>query len=211
MLVQHFATHSDHFQKSAFPVLKLWHLLEARFMYILDIHCKCIFWTFTASIHLHKNEAWIRTYIFCNITFVKSNTSNTLLKIAVPWVNTESLNVTKPIWLQFYITCNQSKVILKILTVPGLVIIEMAWNNRNLIVINAILHLWKIKLCTWRNDSIGHHFDRNWTWRPPAWRGCATSGASTDGTACCSYVGIVPPCLEGPSRLPCYVLFVCNT
>ena len=103
----------------------------------------CIFWTFTASIHLHKNEAWIRTYIFCNITFVKSNTSNTLLKIAVPWVNTESLNVTKPIWLQFYITCNQSKVILKISTVPGLVIIEMAWNNRNLIVINAIIHLWK--------------------------------------------------------------------
>ena len=103
MLVQHFATHSDHFQKSAFPVLKLWHLLEARFMYILDIHCKCIFWTFTASIYLHKNEAWIRAYIFCNITFVKSNTSNTLLKIAVPWVNTESLNVTKPIWLQFYI------------------------------------------------------------------------------------------------------------
>ena len=126
------------------------------------------------------------------------------------WVNTELLHVTKPIWLQFYITCNQSKVILKISTVPGLVIIEMAWNNRNLIVINAILHLWKIKLCTWRNDSIGHHFDRNWTWRPPAWRGCATSGASTDGTACCSYVGIVPPCLEGPSRLPCYALIVCN-
>ena len=190
-------------------------------MYILDIHCKCIFWTFTASIYLHKNEAWIRTYIFCNITFVKLNTFNTLLKIAVPWVNTELLHVTKPIWLhwmQFYITCmkekynrgNRSKVILEISTGPGLVIIKMAWNNRNLIVINAILHLWKIKLCTWRNDSIGHHFDRNWTWRPPAWRGCATSGASTDGTACCSYVGIVPPCLEGPSRLPCYVLFVCN-
>ena len=51
-------------------------------MYILDI----------ASLHLHKNEAWIRTYIFCNITFVK-------------WVNTEVLHVTKPIWLhwmQFY-------------------------------------------------------------------------------------------------------------
>ena len=116
---------------------------KARFQYSnYDIFLKlvlCIFWTFTASIHLHKNEAWIRAYIFCNITFVKSNTFNTLLKIAVPWVNTESLNVTKPIWLQFYITCNQSKVILKISTVPGLVIIEMAWNNRNLIVINAIL------------------------------------------------------------------------
>ena len=131
-------------------------------------------------------------------------------------VNTELLHVTKPIWLhwmQFYITRmkgkynrgNRSKVTLEISTRPGLVIIEMAWNNRNLNVINE-----KIELRTWRNDSIGHHFDRNWTWRPPAWRGCATSGASTDGTACCSYVGIVPPCLEGPSRLPCYVLFVCN-
>ena len=52
----------------------------------------CIFWTFTASLHMHKNEAWIRTYIFCNITFVK-------------WVNTELFHVTKPIWLhwmQFY-------------------------------------------------------------------------------------------------------------
>ena len=29
MLVQHFATHSDHFQKCVFPVLKSWHLLEA--------------------------------------------------------------------------------------------------------------------------------------------------------------------------------------
>ena len=51
-------------------------------MYILDI----------TSLHLHKNEAWIRTYIFCNITFVK-------------WVNTELFHVTKPIWLhwmQFY-------------------------------------------------------------------------------------------------------------
>ena len=114
----------------------------------------CIFWTFTASLHMHKNEAWIRTYIFCNITFVKLNTFNTLLKIAVPWVNTELLHVTKPIWLhwmQFYITCmkekynrgNRSKVILEISTGPGLVIIKMAWNNRNLIVINAILYLWK--------------------------------------------------------------------
>ena len=47
-------------------------------MYILDI----------ASLHLHKNEAWIRTYIFCNITFVK-------------WVNTEVLHVTKPNWLHW--------------------------------------------------------------------------------------------------------------
>ena len=71
-------------------------------MYILDI----------ASLHLHKNEAWIRTYIFCNITFVKLNTFNTLLKIAVPWVNTELLHVTKPIWLhwmQFYITRMKGK------------------------------------------------------------------------------------------------------
>ena len=30
MLVQHFGTHSDHFQKCVFPVLKSWHLLEAR-------------------------------------------------------------------------------------------------------------------------------------------------------------------------------------
>ena len=30
MLVQHFATHFDHFQKCVFPVLKSWHLLEAR-------------------------------------------------------------------------------------------------------------------------------------------------------------------------------------
>ena len=57
-------------------------------MYILDIRCKCIFWTFTASIYLHKNEVWIRTYIFCNITFVK-------------WVNTEVLHVTKPNWLHW--------------------------------------------------------------------------------------------------------------
>ena len=128
---------------------------KARFQYSnYDIFLKlvlCIFWTFTASIHLHKNEAWIRAYIFCNITFVKSNTSNTLLKIAVPWVNTESLNVTKPIWLQFYITCNQSKVILKISTVPGLVIIEMAWNNRNLIVINAITFVKKLN---WAHEEI---------------------------------------------------------
>ena len=33
MLVQHFATHSDHFQKCAFPVLKSWHLLEARLIW----------------------------------------------------------------------------------------------------------------------------------------------------------------------------------
>ena len=56
-----------------------------------------IFWTFTVSLHLHKNETLIRTYIVCNITFVKLNTFNTLLKIAVPWVNTELLHVTKPI------------------------------------------------------------------------------------------------------------------
>ena len=30
MLVQHFATHSDHFQKCVFPVFKLWHLLRSR-------------------------------------------------------------------------------------------------------------------------------------------------------------------------------------
>ena len=33
MLVQHFGTHSDHFQKCVFPVLKSWHLLEARRSY----------------------------------------------------------------------------------------------------------------------------------------------------------------------------------
>ena len=37
LLVQHFATHSDHFQKFVFPVLKSWHLLEARHIAALDL------------------------------------------------------------------------------------------------------------------------------------------------------------------------------
>ena len=36
MLVQHFATHSDHFQKCVFPVLKSWHLVEARHTWYLS-------------------------------------------------------------------------------------------------------------------------------------------------------------------------------